>query len=217
MNGTNIRRNGRRALWAALISGTAAIALSACGGGTAYEFQVEGVEPDTKLRIALPEDLREAVGEGVSDRLLVEGYRAQARELAGVEYCALELRIDYADDALEVLSAPLDGNSSAESLGERLGFSSVVAGAAFDPDAPEHGTYISEDMVTAIVVDRCATSASDPDEGVEVVFPILDEESSDGTDEFAEANVSVMADGTLGVMGAVDGYTLDANGNWIAY
>jgi hypothetical protein len=217
MNAGNIRRNGRRALWAGIVGASTMIALSACGGGTTFEFQAEGVEPDSKLTISLPKDLRKAVGDGVSDRLLVDSYRAQAREVSGAEYCALELTIDYADDALDVLSAPLGDDTPAESLAQRLGFSSVVPTDAFDPDAPESGTYISEDFETAIIVTGCATSATDPDEGTEIIFPVFDEEYSDGVDEFAEASVSVMADGTLGVSGEVAGYTQDANGDWIAH
>lgn len=84
----------------------------------------------------------------------------------------------------------------------------------FDPNAPEEGTFVADDHSSAVVVDNCAASATDPDNAIEVDFGSVD---SDGEpSSIAEVQLSVMTDGTVGVAGEVDGYTRDANDDWIA-
>lgn len=86
----------------------------------------------------------------------------------------------------------------------------------FNPNDPETGTFVADDHSSAIVVNDCAKSDSDPDNAIGLRLPTENEEGGGKElSSFAEVQISVMTDGTIGVSGEVDDYMRDANDNWI--
>ncbi|MGO1373254.1 MAG: hypothetical protein ACTHU4_03440 [Corynebacterium casei] len=130
----------------------------------------------------------------------------------------------YTDGATgqEVVDGYLSGGSEGEStnagiIAKALGLTSSKEPNAlsdFDESAPEAGTYIAADFSTLTVVGDCAASATDPDNAIELELPLVDADGK--SDTTATVQLSVMADGTIGVAGEVKDYMRDANDNWIA-
>ena len=99
-------------------------------------------------------------------------------------------------------------------VAESLGLDDARAQTDLDESAPEEGTDASEDFATVTVVGDCATSATDPDNAIEIELPSVDADGK--SDTTATVQLSVMTDGTIGVAGEVNDYMRDANDNWIA-
>lgn len=260
----------------------AMLTLAACGSdpassgdggsdGDTYEWQTNGIAPGEELAIQVPDALRDAAG-AEADGLLVKSYELKAHELDGAEFCAIDLAVDYADDATDKLTQPdvteeefdeqrgdpeakvdemLMGEfGSIEAAKERLGDryedyrAEMLASAGgndeyeptppeeslsdrivdvdgdtypaddLDPASPEPGAYVSDDYSTITIVQDCAKSPNDPDAAATVEFPVTDD---DGFSTFADADVVVMTDGVVSVLGGeVEGWMRDSSDNWIA-
>lgn len=119
-------------------------------------------------------------------------------------------RVDESDaEIAEAEDAPKHQN-----LTRRLHLGNESSEAdALDTSSPERGVYVSDDLKTLTIVGQCALSAFSPDEATRLEFTTQDGEHFS---RFATVDVSLMTDGTIGVGGQVDDYTLDANGNWVA-
>lgn len=104
------------------------------------------------------------------------------------------------------------GRGASPGLAEQ--YHDVAPASDLDDSDLKPGTYVSDDFKTMTVVDDCAASATDPDNAVELELTKANEDGK--LDTLAKMQLSVMTDGTIGVGGEVDGYTRDANDNWIA-
>ncbi|WP_140400565.1 hypothetical protein [Gulosibacter sp. 10] len=71
---------------------------------TAWEFPSGEVAPSDDVTIAIPDDLREAIG-GEADALLINSVRVTPHDIDGFELCAADLEMDYAEGGLETLQA----------------------------------------------------------------------------------------------------------------
>ncbi|QRN78890.1 MAG: hypothetical protein JK586_10745 [Nocardiopsis sp. BM-2018] len=101
-------RTRKRILTPASVLTVAALALTGCSStpDSLYDFTRDSyVEPDTALQIEIPDELREAAGEE-AEGLLVTSAILSSVELESTQYCAVEIEISYADDAVEVMAAP---------------------------------------------------------------------------------------------------------------
>ena len=89
---------------------------------------------------------------------------------------------------------------------------------ALETGDPEQGVYASEDGSVITVVQKCAASAGDKDAAeFTLELPRSDEEERSGVSDAASFMFTVMTSGQIGILdGAVDGYQVDANGDWIA-
>ena len=89
---------------------------------------------------------------------------------------------------------------------------------ALETGDPEQGVYASEDGSVITVVQKCAASAGDKDAAeFTLELPRSDEEYRSGVSDAASFMFTVMTSGQIGILdGAVDGYQVDANGDWIA-
>jgi hypothetical protein len=86
------------------------------------------------------------------------------------------------------------------------------APAAFDGTNPKAGFYLADDMKTAVVVQKCASSPYEGDTQ-RVWFPRMADQR---VDALASAAFTLMKDGTVSVGKAeVRGYQLDSGGNWL--
>ncbi|TGD27772.1 hypothetical protein EB835_18310 [Brevibacterium sp. S22] len=97
----------------------------------------------------------------------------------------------------------------------------VRSASELDESAPKSGTCISDDLSTMTVVDNCSASETDPDHATNVELPIYSTPDNDDIDDkristFAEIQMSVMSDGTIGIGGEVSDYMRDSNDDWIA-
>lgn len=108
----------------------------------------------------------------------------------------------FLDNAVE--NSGLDDYSAvAQLLGQ--GSNDATSIDEFDPNDLQEGTFVADDHSSAIIVNDCAASATDPDNAIELSLPSV-----------GSVQLSVMTDGTIGVAGEVDGYMRDANDDWIA-
>ena len=100
-------------------------------------------------------------------------------------------------------------------VAESLGLDDARAQTDLD-ESPRQRKVLtcSEDFATVTVVGDCATSATDPDNAIEIELPSVDADGK--SDTTATVQLSVMTDGTIGVAGEVNDYMRDANDNWIA-
>lgn len=93
-----------------------------------YEFQTNGIEPSEEIAIRVPDDLREAMGAD-ADSMVVDQIVATAHDVEGVEYCAADLAITYAEGQPDgLVSAGSDAGQRAqaeEALLERSEASSI--------------------------------------------------------------------------------------------
>lgn len=109
--------------------GLSALLLTACSGGQgdAFEFQPEAIEPASDITISIPDDLREALG-SQADGILVDSVDATPHDLDGLEYCGVDLAVDYADGGLDALAVettastrePVFTEEEADELAERF-------------------------------------------------------------------------------------------------
>ncbi|MFB8765855.1 hypothetical protein [Nocardiopsis alba] len=100
-----------------------------------------------------------------------------------------------------------------ENLSGPLGFDSPYSMEDFDEADLEEGSYFSDDLETVTVVSDCAKSSTDEDSLIPFHFPI---ETEDGVETFASVYLTVMRNGDVSVADSeVDGYVVDANGDWI--
>ncbi|MFE1100665.1 hypothetical protein ACFW4K_09110 [Nocardiopsis alba] len=100
-----------------------------------------------------------------------------------------------------------------ENLSGPLGFDSPYSMEDFDEADLEEGSYFSDDLETVTVVSDCAKSSTDEDSLIPFHFPI---ETEDGIGTFASVDLTVMRNGDVSVADSeVDGYVVDANGDWI--
>lgn len=77
---------------------------------------------------------------------------------------------------------------------------------------PTTGVYVSDDGRSAVLVASCATDPRSTEDTVRLVFPLSDKQAS----TLAEANISIMKDGAVSVVKSkVEGYQVDASGNWL--
>lgn len=70
--------------------------------GSVFEFQTNGVEPSDKVTIRVPDDLRDAMG-AEANGLVVDQLVATPHKVEGVENCAVDLQIGYADGQPDAL------------------------------------------------------------------------------------------------------------------
>lgn len=136
---------------------------------------------------------------------------AASSKSTGAKYAGQSVVDAYFETLLEDRSH--DGPSA---IAEVLGTGSGASLDDFNPNDPETGTFVADDHSSAIVVSNCAKSDSDPDNAIDLQLPTEDED--DGGNElssFAEVQISVMSDGTIGIGGEVSDYMRDANDDWI--
>lgn len=134
----------------------------------------------------------------------------------------LDYMLDYeeGDTGQDVVDRALEGNgkSSGDSVAGAFDVADLSGAgrpiAELDAADPEQGAYVSEDLSTLTAVGLCSASPNDEDDAIEASLPLIDEDGD--VKDAATVEISVMTDGTLGVMGEVSGYVQDANGNWIA-
>ncbi|MFW5416364.1 hypothetical protein J0910_07050 [Nocardiopsis sp. CNT-189] len=115
----------------------------------------------------------------------------------------------FADKVAEAADAP-----EWENIAPRLGDWSGLSIDDLDEDSPEKGSYFSEDFETVTLVRDCAESPTDEDAAFTFEFAT---EAEGEFDTFAELALTVMKSGEIWVADSeIDGYTVDANGDWIA-
>lgn len=183
-----------------------------------YDFEPEGSEPSRSVTVTIPEDLREvAVTE--DEELLVESYTITARDLESVDYCAVDLKPDYTEGAVDKLTASEPSHTrmdtDEERIAWRLGIDEVGQPIeALDEADPVEDAYFSKDRQTITLVQDCASAPSDIDRAGTVKFVTHDGRGGPAT--FAEVEFTVMADGTVAALGEIADYERDSNGDWIA-
>ena len=123
---------------------------------------------------------------------------------------------------VEAVRASYDGGTPRGNMLEALGLpgdsDDVHDIEALETGDPEQGVYASEDGSAITVVQKCAASAGDEDAAeFTLELPRSDEEESTGVNDAASLMFTVMTSGQIGILdGEVDGYQVDANGDWIA-
>ena len=182
-----------------------------------YEFAENGTAPAKKLQIQLPEDLIVAAGDKGKE-VKISSFTATARTLPGVEYCAIDLGINYVEGGAEALAPNGESELAVENFegsvfGMGTGRASLEPMADFDEADASPGAFLADDLKSAVVVQFCAESPLDADEeDGEYYFAALNESSA-----LAAFSLSVMKDGTLGIPEhKVGGFVRDTNGDWIA-
>jgi hypothetical protein len=193
----------------------ATLALSSCGGAKeTYDFtQINGVEPASSFMVELPKELLEVAGPA-GENLLVESFTISSKELKGASLCAVDVDIEFAKDGADTLLATDPDTPGPAFMAELLGQNDGLTMDDFDKDAPEEAAYFSEDYEEAVVVLACSPDTFDEDADGELWFPYVDEEGD--IDSLAGLQFSVMRSGDIGIVqNEVEGFQVDANGDWI--
>lgn len=200
------------------------------GGGTstgqsdpAYELQPEGLEQSKSVTVRLPEDLRDVLAaEEEEETLMADSYQIETHELESTDHCAVDLKPEYAEGAVENLTSATTWGDSAldteeESLAVLLGIDEGgLPVDELDEADPQDGAYVSQDRQTITLVQDCASAPSDFSSALTVGtvdFTTQDDEGRAGS--VAEIEFTVMADGTISVLGEATDYERDSNGDWI--
>lgn len=184
-----------------------------------YEFQPEGSEPGQSVTVRIPEDLREVFTEEEEDEeFLVDSYTLTARDLDSADYCAVDLKPDYAKGAVGTLTGTgpdhTEWETDEELLAWQLGIDDAgVPDEELDESDPVAGAYVSQDRKTITVVQDCASAPSDTDKAG--TARVLTHDGKGGPGTFAEVEFTVMTDGTVAALGEIADYERDSNGDWI--
>lgn len=123
---------------------------------------------------------------------------------------------------VEAVRASYDGGNPRDNTLAALGLSGgsvdVYDLGELEASVPEAGVYASDNASEITIVQDCAASVAD-EEATEFTLeiPRSDEEESSGVSDAASFLFTVMTSGQIGILdGEVDGYQVDANGDWIA-
>ena len=89
---------------------------------------------------------------------------------------------------------------------------------ALDESSPSTGAYLSEMLTELVVVTDCAADLDDDDARYSLLLPIMGENPYGIAPfrTFAQVDVAITADDEVSVTGAIDGYELDKDGEWVA-
>ncbi|MFD6176791.1 MULTISPECIES: hypothetical protein [unclassified Isoptericola] len=143
--------------------GAAALLLAACSGGdggptsadeagtdahgraasTVFDFPLDGIEPATDVTVVVPDDLREALGVQAG-AVLVDSIHVTAHDLDGLDHCAADLAITYADGGLEAIAGPVDAEAAAE---EARDFAEHELLSAFDVSSLDEAAARVDDLI----------------------------------------------------------------------
>ncbi|MFE3461498.1 hypothetical protein ACFXKD_28485 [Nocardiopsis aegyptia] len=166
--------------------GLSALLLTACSGGqgNVFEFQAEPIEPASGITIRIPDDLREALG-SQADGILVDSVDVTPHDLDGLEYCGVDLAVDFADGGLDALAVettastrePVFTEEEADELAER--FTDDSEGLAAELDARGINLYESATPYAKENLEQHARNTDNVDTE-ELAYLLREEISVDG-------------------------------------
>lgn len=151
------------------------------------------------------------------DLVAAEGEQRAVEIMSAFAWVTAEGTLD-----VDAVRANYDGGTPLGNTLEALGLpgdsDDVHDIEALETGDPEQGVYASEDGSAITVVQKCAASAGDEDAAeFTLELPRSDEEERSGVSDAASFMFTVMTSGQIGILdGEVDGYQVDANGDWIA-
>lgn len=190
--------------------------------GTVFDFtQINGIEPAHTIIFTFPDELvKLAKADGKAP--LIKSVTVTGRQLDG-SLCAADVKYALVDGALDRLKDTTESDdlyedkSPEEIVAIRLASVDGDTSTIEELDETEPGAYVDgSDPTVMTFINDCASSAIDDDRNLLLKFP------HEGTYEgypiqLAEARITLMKNGTIGVAESeVEGYQLDANGEWIA-
>lgn len=225
-------------LAAALAAGLALTGCGSKGSGGDVPMRTEGFAENQKTQAATqglydftPKSPRQAEGKltfvlpkALMDQLpdvkpMVTKVEITAHPLKSMEYCAMDVKLTYADDiSQDVIKDSFYFDKTAfPRTGNSWHFGGDKPLSAFDETAPKWGDFMSDDYTNFIEVRSCASGPADSNSSAAFVMTIPSLRTNDKERwGFATMELTSMKSGTLFVRkGEIINYRLDSNGTWI--